>query len=155
MTLRPTPSLLGAAALIALASSAIAAPDDLDAARPAIDKANADWLPALRARDAEWLAEAYAEDGVFVLGNGQEVVGHEAIVEFYRKRVASLAQVLDGGIHHDGMTLGADGLIYEWGHGGATTVDAAGKRSTSNGPFLTVWKRGADGVWRIIRNLVF
>ncbi len=140
---------------MALATTAVAAPDDLTAARPAIDKANADWLPAMKARDAERLAEAYAEDGVFVLANGQEVVGHAAIVELYRKRVAALAQVLDGGIHHDGMTQGADGLIYEWGHGGATTVDQAGKRSVSNGPFLTVWKKGADGAWRIVRNLVF
>lgn len=155
MKVRPLQYLLGAAALIVLSTSAVAAPDDLQAARPVIDKANADWLPALRAKDPERLAQAYAEDGVFVLANGQEVVGRAAIVELYRKRVASLAQVLGGGIHHDGMTLGADGLIYEWGHGGATTVDVAGKRTTSDGPFLTVWKREPDGAWRIVRNLVF
>jgi uncharacterized protein (TIGR02246 family) len=149
------PSLLGAAALTIAIPPAFAAPNDLVAVRPAIDRANADWLPAMRARDAERLAEAYAEDGVFVLPNGEQIAGHAAIVEFYRKRVAGLAQVLDGGIHHDGMALGADGLVYEWGHGGATTVDKEGRRSTTGGPYLTVWKRMADGRWAIVRNLVF
>jgi uncharacterized protein (TIGR02246 family) len=155
MTLRPFQSLLGAATLAVVATCAMAAPDDLAKARPAIDKANADWLPAMQAKDAERLAAPYADDGVFILANGQEIVGHAAIVTFYRKRLASLAQVQAGGIHHDGMTLARDGLIYEWGHGGATTVDRTGRKATTDGPFLTVWKKGADGAWRIVRNLVF
>jgi uncharacterized protein (TIGR02246 family) len=155
MTPRSFQSLLAAAALVAVATCAMAAPDDLAKATPAIDKANADWLPAMQARDAERLAAPYADDGVFILANGQEIVGHAAIVAFYRQRMASLAQVQAGGIHHDGMTLARDGLIYEWGHGGATAVDKTGRKTTTDGPFLTVWKRGADGAWRIARNLVF
>lgn len=144
------------ALVVALAATpGLAAPDDLAAARPTIDRANADWLDAMRAKDAERLAAPYAEDGVFVLANGQEIAGRAAIVDFYRQRLAKLAQVLDGGIHHDGMTRAADGLIYEWGHGGATTVDTAGRRSVTDGPFLTVWKRDARGQWTIVRNLVF
>ncbi|MBS0363571.1 MAG: SgcJ/EcaC family oxidoreductase [Proteobacteria bacterium] len=160
MRRRIFPSLLGAAALAFTPLLAMAAPNDLAAkdlaeARPAIDKANAEWLPAMKAKDAEALAAAYAEDGVFVLPDGREIVGKAAIADFYRGRVAGLAQVLGGGIHHDGMTRARDGLIYEWGHGGATTIDQAGKPTTTNGPYLTVWKRGADGRWAIVRNLVF
>jgi uncharacterized protein (TIGR02246 family) len=153
------PSLLGAAALAmfpaALPGPGQAAPNDLAAARHAIDKANADWIGAMKAKDAARLAAPYAEDGVFVLANGHAIVGHAAIVDFYRKRLAGLAQVLDGGIHHDGMTRGAEGVIYEWGHGGATTVDRAGHRRATDGPFLTIWRRDATGRWAIIRNLVF
>jgi uncharacterized protein (TIGR02246 family) len=152
---RILPSLLGAAALVIAIPPAAAAPNDLAQARRAIEKANADWLPAMKARDAGRLAEAYAEDGVFVLADGREIVGRAAIVAFYRTRLAGLAQVLEGGIHHDGMALGADGLIYEWGHGGATTVNKEGRRSTTDGPYLTVWKRIADGRWAIVRNLLF
>ena len=149
------PSLLGAATLALTPLPAAAAPNDLADVRPAIDKANADWLPAMQARDAEALAAPYAEDGVFVLPDGRQIVGHKAIADFYRQRVAGLAQVLEGGIHHDGMAQAREGLVYEWGHGGATTVDKTGKRSTSGGPYLTVWKRQADGHWAIVRNLVF
>jgi len=155
MIVRPLQRLLGAAFLAVLATSAMAAPDDLATARPVIERANAEWLGAMKAKNAEALAAPYAEDGVFVLANGQELVGRAAIVDFYRGRMTGLAQVLDGGIHHEGMALARDGLIYEWGHGGATTVDTAGHRSASDGPYLTVWKRQSDGGWAIVRNLVF
>jgi uncharacterized protein (TIGR02246 family) len=152
---RKTLPFLAAALLMLSTARSSAAVDDLAAAKPAIERANADWLDAMQAKDAERLAEPYAEDGVFILGSGEEIVGRPAIVEFYRKRLGRLVRVLAGGIHHDGMTLAKDGLIYEWGHGGATTIDTAGATTTTDGPYLTVWKRGADGSWRIVRNLVF
>ena len=170
MPKRMFPCLLGAAAVSLAALPSVAAPNDLagpgaaarDAAardlaeaRPFIEKANTDWLPAMKAKDAEALAAAYAEDGVFVLSDGRQIVGRAAITDFYRQRVASLAQVLDGGIHHDGQTWVRDGLVYEWGHGGSTTIDKAGKRATGGGPYLTVWKRQPGGGWAIVRNLVF
>lgn len=155
MRMRSLPSLLGAAALAIFATPGLAAPNDLAAARPAIDQANADWLPAMQQRDAVRLAAPYAEDGIFVLPDGREIVGRAAIAEFYRARMAATTQVLGGGIHHDGMTRADDGLIYEWGHGGATTVDASGREATTDGPFLTVWRRQPNGHWAIVRNLVF
>jgi uncharacterized protein (TIGR02246 family) len=144
------------AAAIALGPvMAAAAPADLAAAKPVIDRANADWLPAMQAGDADRIAEPYAEDGVFVLPNGETIVGRKAIAEFYRKRLSSGRKILSGGIHQDGLSEVAGGLIIEWGHGGSTTVDAAGKRATSSGPYMTVWKKGADGRWAIVRNLIF
>src|SRR5512140_932461 len=104
------PSLLGAAALAFAIPPAMAAPNDLSQAWPTIAKANADWLPAMKAKDAEALAAAYAEDGVFVLSDGRQIVGRGAVTEFYRQRVANLSQVLGGGIHHDGMARARDGL---------------------------------------------
>lgn len=160
MPVRTFPSLLAAAALALASQPAVAAPNDsaaktLAEAKPTIDKANAEWLPAMRAKDPAALAAAYAEDGAFILADGREISGRAAIIDFYRQQVANLGEVLEGGIHQDGMTLALDGLIYEWGHGGATIADKAGKRSTSGGPYLTVWKRQADGRWMILRNLVF
>jgi len=35
-------------------------------ARAAIDRANTDWLPAMKRQDAKTIAEAYADEGVFV-----------------------------------------------------------------------------------------
>src|ERR1700744_836345 len=110
------PSLLSAAALAmfpaALPAPGQAAPNDLAAARATIDKANADWIGAMKAKNAARLAEPYAEDGIFVVANGRAMLGGAAIPDFYRERLANLVQVLDGGIRHDGMTQGADGLIY-------------------------------------------
>jgi len=150
--------LIAAIALAALAltcAGAQAAPADIASARLAIDRANADWLPAIKAKDAERLAAPYAPEGVFVLPDGRSLVGRAAVADFYRERFAGAARVVDGGIHRDGLAQAAGGLVVEWGHGGSTVIDAAGKTSSREAPYMTVWKRGANGRWAIVRNLAF
>jgi uncharacterized protein (TIGR02246 family) len=147
---------LALAAALALATGrSLAAEDDLTAATRLIDQVDADWLGAMKAKDADRLAASYAPDGLFVLPGGDVIVGRAAIVAFYKNRLSHIAQVLDGGIHRDGLVKGADGLLYEWGHGGATSVNDMGRTATSDGPYLTVWKRDPQAGWCIIRNLVF
>jgi uncharacterized protein (TIGR02246 family) len=142
------------ALVLALAAPAAAA-DNLASARATIARANAEWLPAMQAHDADRVAEPYAADGVFVLPNGQTIVGRAAVADFYRKQLAGGRRILKGGVHTDGLGEAAGGLVIEWGHGGLTSVDAAGKETTSSGPYMTVWKKGADGRWAIVRNLIF
>ena len=147
-----------AAAVLALAGAAQAAPPadpQVAQALPYMDRANSDWLPALKAADAERLAEAYAADAEFVTGDGTVIKGHDAIRDLYKARAARGATVLSGEIQRDGATLAKPGLVFEWGHGGSTTREADGTTRTSGGPYLTVWRREADGGWKIIRNLVF
>ena len=120
-----------------------------------MDRANADWLPAMQAGDGARIAEAYAADGVFMLPGGQTIVGRAAIADFYAKQLAGGPRILKGAIHTDGVGEAAGGLVIEWGHGGATSVDAAGKETTTSGPYMTVWKKEADGRWAIVRNLIF
>ena len=140
---------------LSLANAAQASPADLASAKATIDRVNADWLPALKAKDGDRLAAAYAADGVFVLPNGQAVVGRAAVADLYRKGFAGGRQVLDATLHGDGLAEAAGGLIIEWGHGVSTSVDAGGKTTKSEGPYLTVWKRASDGRWEIVRNLAF
>ena len=146
--------LIVSAAAFAFALPAVAA-DVPAAARAVMARANADWLPAMQAKDAQRIAEPYAEDGVFVLPNGQTIVGRKTIAEFYARQLGAGRRIVKGGIHTDGVGAAADGLVIEWGHGGATSLDAAGKETTTNGPYMTVWKKGADGRWAIVRNLIF
>ncbi len=147
--------VIAAAALVVAGPAPSALADDVSAVAPMIDAADADWLPAMKAKDAVRLAEPYGPDAIFVLADGRTLSGHAAILDAMRQRCAKIGEVLSGGIHRDGLVLGGDGLLYEWGHGGATIVGVDGKTTTSNGPYFTVWKRGADGKWTIIRNLVF
>ena len=53
----------------------------------------------------------------------------------------------------EGVTV-SGGLIYEWGHGWLAFEQKDGKPKKSSGLYFTVWKRGPDGKWAIIRNLV-
>ena len=121
-------------------------------AKPAIDKANKDWLPAIERQDAKELAAPYADNGIFLTATGESVVGRTAIERLYQDRFAK-ARVLDGELIQDGLTAQGT-LIYEWGH---ARIDSEhdGQRSTRTGAYLTVWRRDPDGVWRIIRNLTF
>jgi uncharacterized protein (TIGR02246 family) len=123
------------------------------AAAPAIDEANADWFRAMKAGDAEGLAAAYADDGVFVGPDGAVVKGRAAVRDLYAARKGGAA-LLAGGIESRGRTCGGDGLVYEWGGGWVRYRAADGQDATRGGPYLTVWKE-IGGRWRIIRNMAF
>lgn len=141
-------------ALAAAPAHAASSEQELASARPVIEAANADWIPAMQAHDAARIASAYAEDGLFILPDGKVIAGRAAVEALTQKRFTPGFKVLSGGLTQDGLTY-ADGVIIEWGHGGLTSTDASGQTRTSSGPYLTVWKRDAAGQWRIIRNLVF
>ncbi len=143
-------------AALAFAAAAHAKPVDLVAqALPTIDKVDADWLPAMKAGDADRLAEPYARDAVFVTPDGKAIVGHDSIADLYRAGAASGRKVIDGGIHRLGAREGGGGMVYEWGTGGSTRIGPDGARTTHEGQYLTVWKRDEAGAWRIIRNMAF
>jgi uncharacterized protein (TIGR02246 family) len=149
-------ALAAFAVLLSAAVPAVAAPDDLASATVVIDRVNADWLPAMQAKDGPRIAAAYAPDGVFILPNGEALAGRAAVADFYDKRLATPGvKILDGAIHREGLARAADGLVYEWGRGESTVQTAAGQTVKSGGPYLTVWKRDAAGRWQILRNLAF
>jgi uncharacterized protein (TIGR02246 family) len=151
--------VLWMACLVALRSTAAglhaAAPDPVTviaSARQAIEAANTAWLPAMERGDSAAVAAAYAKDGVLIAANGTAVRGRSAIAARYRAELARLGRVVGGGLVQEGVTV-SNGLIYEWGHGWIIFVNG-GKRRVSSGPYLTVWRRGPRGHWRILRNLV-
>lgn len=140
---------------LSLAAAAATPEEDLASARPVIDKANADWVPALQAGDVHRAAEPFADDAMFILGSGKIYAGRAAIEAFLKERLTPGSKITGGTIQQDGIQVIRDGLIYEWGHGGTTKVDAKGESHTSAGLYLTVWQRSPSGQWQIIRNLNF
>jgi uncharacterized protein (TIGR02246 family) len=119
-----------------------------------IRAANDDWLPAFKRRDAAALAAPYASDGLFITTSGQVLHGRLAVEQLYAERLASITRVVGGTLVQDGTARISDTLIYEWGHGTLTVEKSDGTQSTGGGPYLTVWHRGDDGKWQIIRNLI-
>jgi len=147
------PVLFAAAWLVA--TPALAGPaEDVASAAPVVDRVNADWIPAMLAKDAARVAAAYAPDAVNISGNGQVTVGHDAFAELLRGQFARGLRVTSGEIHRQGLQSLAPGLVLEWGQAGfqATTGD---KPVNVMGPYVTVWRRGSDGAWRIVRNQSF
>jgi len=153
--MRNLPAVLAAATFLAAAQAADIAPaqeDPLAQARPTIEAANADWVPAMKRKDAKAIASFYAPDGVLVLPNGQSVQGRDAVAGFYAKRMEAGFRFVSGGIVQDGVVLAPGPMIYEWGHADIE-VERDGKVVRSAGNYLTVWKRSASGTWQIARNL--
>lgn len=138
---------------LAIAAAAHAAGPLDPRLREAVERANAEWVSAMKTGDAAVIAAPYAERGVFVFQDGSTVVGRDAIEKLYRssfekKGLASALTIRSEKLEADGD------LAYEWGR---ATIEMRkdGKTASSGGPYLTVWQRQADGSWKIIRNLVF
>jgi ketosteroid isomerase-like protein len=129
----------------------------LASARPDIEAANAAWLPGLRTRNAALIAAAYADSGLFIAAGGAVTRGRAAVAQLYAARFPHLRTIRAGGVVEDGLTVISPSRVVEWGHAWLEQDPATGTGSParSGGAYLTVWNRGADGHWRITRNLTF
>jgi uncharacterized protein (TIGR02246 family) len=126
--------------------------DLLAQARPTIEAANSDWVPAMKRKDAKAIASFYADDGVFIGPNGKAMQGRDAIEKLYALGMGSNMRFVRGSIAQDGVVLVAGPMIYEWGHA-EFDVERDGKLVHGGGNYLTVWKRNASGTWQISRNV--
>ncbi len=151
---------LGVLAMLALPIRGLAA-QSLDtaavlaSARPEIDRANQEWVSGFVHRDAEQIAGAYADSGLFVAPDGKVTRGKGAIQQLYVSRLLDLKPVRNGGVVHDGMAVVSADRVYEWGHAWLEIESggAGGAPTRIGGGYLTVWQRQPDGHWRIVRNL--
>jgi len=147
------PIMLAAGILARAATAAEPAQEDLlAAARPTIEAANADWVPAMKRKDAKAIASFYAADGVLVAPNGHAIQGREAVEKSYADSMTADFRFLGGSLVQEGIVLAAGPMIYEWGRADFD-VERGGKTAHRSGNYLTVWKRDASGAWRISRNL--
>jgi len=141
---------LAFAGVLAAAPIATAATDPALAA--AVSKTNSDWESAMKKGDAAKIAAPYEAEAIFVSADGTCTRGRAAIEQMYRDRFAN--QGLAIATHIESRKLVQDGdYAYEWGYG-ETTGNRLAKMVTSGGRYLTVWRRGPDGRWKILRNVV-
>lgn len=146
------------ALLLAPAAGAMAPPivDSAGEARPTIEKANADWERCMVSGDADCIVAPYAKDAVFVQDDGKTVIGKKAIRALYVQSGDGETTIESANITTDAIVGVGSDLVYEYGYGFIETLNRAEKKRESlSSPYMTVWQKGADGQWRIIRNLVF
>ena len=92
-------------------------------------------------------ADWFAEDGV-ALGNGTApVVGKVAIAKsaaWSPKEYQLTWTPTDG-------TMGPSGdMGYTWGHFEGHSKDANGNPVTTSGRYITIWRKQADGSWKVV-----
>jgi uncharacterized protein (TIGR02246 family) len=131
--------------LILAAAAAAGVPGAL---RTSIASGNQDWIDGLKAKDAARIAATYDEHGINCSAAGECVSGRANIEQQMAARVAKMGQVTKAWVRSARTVLDGD-LAYEWGRAGFTTAD--GKEFV--GRYMTVWRKQADGRWRIFHNV--
>lgn len=127
----------------------------LDSARPDIEAANSAWLPGLRQHDAKMITAAFDDSALFVTADGTTIRGRAAITRMYEGRFPTLGKILSGAVVQEGLVAVKADLVYEWGRATLELASATpgGAPRRGGGAYLTVWRRAADGHWRILRNI--
>ena len=118
----------------------------------AIEKANSEWVVAMKTGDAATIAAPYTEDASFIMIDGTCIKGRTEIEKMYRDRFSRFGVAGSTKINSKKLVVDND-LAYESGYGEIGLLKD-GKLSVKGGRFLTVWQRQANGDWKILRNVV-
>ena len=144
-------SLLIAAAALAAGCSQAPAPAPLDtrkAAEAAIAAAGNALAQAAEAKDLDKCMSFYVDDPVLFVPGAPALVGKDAVRKAFQGflGVQSLKLETSGVI----IDVAASGdLAMERGSYSNTITDAKGKTTTETGKLVLVWKKQADGSWKI------
>jgi ketosteroid isomerase-like protein len=92
-------------------------------------------------------ASWFAEDAVSLANGKPPVQGHDAIARqaTWKPSDYQLTWTPDGG------EMGAGGQMgYTWGHYSGHSRDAQGGPIVTSGRYMTIWKKEADGTWKVV-----
>ena len=134
-------------------SAATAAPPvvDVAAVRRTIEDANAKFIDALTRGDTIGMVANYADDAVVMDPGAPARRGRGEIGANFAKRIQS-AKVNDEKATTVSVDVAGDYAI-ETGTFEVTVTPKGGKQTHGTGKYLTVWKKQADGSWKIYRDI--
>ncbi len=139
------------AALLVLAASGCAPQADTAAEQAAIEQATRDWLEVTN-QPGEAGADGYAsfvtEDAVLLPPNGARVDGRDAV----RALILSYTQAEEFSITWEAIRVevsAAGDLAYSMGTYEYSLKDAQGNPVSDNGKSVDIWKKQADGSWKV------
>lgn len=126
----------------------ISPPDTRAADEAAIRSAIREWAAAAKAKDAEKFASFYAGDGVIMFAGAPDVRGSASIREAIMGLMKDPAFALS--FEPDAVVVARSGdLAYETGSYEMTATGPNKKPSTENGHYVVVWRKQADGAWKV------
>jgi uncharacterized protein (TIGR02246 family) len=126
------------------------APDPVEVRR-AIEDANSRASAALVKGDfAGVFAASYADDAVMLMANMPKAVGRDQIMAAWGS-MASMMSVKSASFRTEDVLIEGD-LAVETGSYEMTLVPKTGPEVKDTGKYLTVWRKQADGSWKVIRD---
>ncbi|MEW6271389.1 MAG: SgcJ/EcaC family oxidoreductase [Thermodesulfobacteriota bacterium] len=140
--------------IVAISSTACAGSERQDdgvrEARAAIEAANARFSEAFARGDASALAAMYTPDAIVLPPDSEMIRGNDAIGQFWKA-------TRDSGVRSAVLTtvdVGRSGdVAYEAGNVSLTIDPAGGEPTTAAAKYVVVWKREADGSWKLHRDI--
>jgi uncharacterized protein (TIGR02246 family) len=120
--------------------------------RAAIAAVNAEFARALVAGDARAMAAVFTEDGEVIPATQRGFVSGRTEIESYNVRRLTASRYLDVAITTVHLGVSGD-LAWETGTSRVTMQHGESAPVTVTGRYLAVWKRDANGRWRIRADL--
>jgi uncharacterized protein (TIGR02246 family) len=136
----------------AASGAARAAEPDPAAGRAALLKADADFNAAAAARGAEGWASFFAEDGSMLPSRGGIVTGPAAIREFMAPAFAEPGFSLAWTPERADVAVSGD-LGWTTGTWELRRKGPAGDPVRRTGRYVTVWRKQADGAWKVVMDV--
>ncbi len=137
------------AALFVLAASGCAPQVDLEAEAAAIRSADADCLKAWAAKDVDRVLSCYSDDASVLPSNAPIATGKEAIRALWSQLFETPGFALSWDISKLEVSRAGD-LAYGHGTYELMVNDAAGNPVTERGKWVGVYKKQADGQWKMV-----
>lgn len=117
-------------------------------AATAIARQRDEWIAAVNARHLERYAAVFAEDGVWIPPGQPAVRGRAAFREWVRPFFERYAY--DFSIAEAVVRVAGEWAV-ERGTFSSTLTEGTGRPVTHGGAYVLLWRRDADGQWRIDR----
>lgn len=118
----------------------------------AIRVASADWSKATQAKDLDKTMSPYADDAIVLSPKVPAVQGKDNI----RKGWQGMFAMPGAGLSFTATAVEvarSEDLAWEHGTYEFATTDKKGKTTTDKGKYLTVWKKQADGSWKVVADM--
>jgi uncharacterized protein (TIGR02246 family) len=114
----------------------------------AVRDQDAQWSKSAESRDVEKLLSFYADDAVVLPAHAAIATTKDSIRNIFRK-LLSVPGVALGWKATKVTVAGSGDLAYSTGAYEMTALDDSGKSSVDSGKYVAVWKKQADGNWKV------
>ena len=124
---------------------------ETEATKAAVQAAADAWDTAFRAGDVAAIAASYTVDAIAMPPDGPTEIGREAVAGTF-EQMFSMGSTEDSSLTTDEMGVG-DEWVFRRGHFSLVIKPEEGDPVSSTGEFIEIWTKGADGTWRISRDI--